>query len=138
MTTKFDQMTDEELREFTKNADVRNWPRERAVAYLYRAETTYLGARGWTLLVGVPEPFHVKPGDNPAVDTRYTHDGAVALQKKRDYLFEQGWTESCLYDNAWNTPAHIEREDIREPGDTQQMVWATEKAYEIALKRPRP
>ncbi len=57
---------------------------------------------------------------------------------KQAHLYVQGWTESCLYDDAWNPPKHIPYEKIRDPDNTRQMVWSTEAAYAIAIAHPKP
>jgi hypothetical protein len=68
--------------------DIRNWTKEEAMWKLFKAEMTYLGARGWTMLCGTPDDkLYIEPGvvDYRAGDVRlYSHEEALKIQKEKD------------------------------------------------------
>jgi hypothetical protein len=69
-------------------SDVRNRTKEEATWILYRAEMTYLAARGWDMLCGTSDNrFYVAPGDDyKSKDYKpYTHDEALKIQKEKDF-----------------------------------------------------
>lgn len=58
-----------------------------AVFKLFRAEMTYLIARGWDTLLGHPdEKYYVPPGVDYKADGAKlcTHEEALAIQKEKD------------------------------------------------------
>jgi hypothetical protein len=66
--------------------DIRNYSKEEACRLLWRAEMTYLGARGWITLCGIPDKYYVAPGDDYKDDKTilYSHEEALKIQKEKD------------------------------------------------------
>jgi hypothetical protein len=74
------------LEELTKSNSITNWTKEKAMNHLWHAEIVYLGARGWTLLAGIPNKYLVPPGEKMASDhsNLFSLKDALARQKEID------------------------------------------------------
>jgi hypothetical protein len=67
--------------------DIRTQTKDESVWKLFKAEMLYLGARGWTMLVGTTDDrSYVAPGDDHRIPGTqiYTHEEALKIQKEKD------------------------------------------------------
>lgn len=82
--------------------------REQICQKLRQAELFYLMARGWICLVGIKEPYLLKPGtprqllNGEPVGERYYHNEAVRLQKEIDQKFSDA--KSFIDSRMKNSP----------------------------------